>query len=167
MSQGKYCEAENLYVQSLSIREKKLGKDHPDIAESLQNLAELYQMQGKYDKAESLYIQSLEIRERVLGREHPDVANCLNNLAVLYMSQENYREAEPLFVKALEIFLQTFGQDHPNTRTVEISLMMVRLQITTGMSSEILQQTLLSNPDALTQLLHQMMLDDDYVVNED
>lgn len=166
-SQGKYCEAENLHVQALSIRKKKLGKDHPDIAESLQNLAELYQIQGKYDKAESFYMQSLEIRERVLGREHPDVANCLNNLAILYMSQENYYEAEPLFVKALEIFLQTFGQDHPNTKTVEISLMLLRLQIATGMSSEILQQTLLSNPDALTQLLQQMMLDNDYVDNAD
>ena len=39
---GRYSEAEPLYKQSLAIREKVLGPNHPDVAASLNNLAELY-----------------------------------------------------------------------------------------------------------------------------
>ena len=40
---------------SLAIREKALGPDHPDVATSLNNLAELYEAQGRYADAEPLY----------------------------------------------------------------------------------------------------------------
>jgi tetratricopeptide (TPR) repeat protein len=45
----------------LKIREKALGPEHPDVAESLNNLALLYEVQGKYVEAEPLYKQSLKI----------------------------------------------------------------------------------------------------------
>ena len=48
--------------------------DHPDVATSLNNLAELYRTQGDYAKAEPLYKRSLAIREKALGPDHPDVA---------------------------------------------------------------------------------------------
>lgn len=40
-TQGKYHEAEELYGQSLAIREQMLGADHPDVAVSLNNMARL------------------------------------------------------------------------------------------------------------------------------
>jgi len=43
-----YAEAEPLYKRSLAIREKALGPDHPDVAQSLNNLAVLYNTQGRY-----------------------------------------------------------------------------------------------------------------------
>ena len=52
MAQGKYAEAEPLFKRALAIREKALGKDHPDVATSLNNLALLYDSQGKYAEAE-------------------------------------------------------------------------------------------------------------------
>ena len=42
-SQGQYANAEPLYKRSLVIKE---GPDHPDVAVSLNGLAELYRMQG-------------------------------------------------------------------------------------------------------------------------
>ena len=39
---GRYAEAEPLYRRSLAIGEKQLGRDHPDVANSLDNLADLY-----------------------------------------------------------------------------------------------------------------------------
>ena len=41
-AQGQYAKAEPLYQRSLAIREKALGPEHPDVANSLNNLAELY-----------------------------------------------------------------------------------------------------------------------------
>lgn len=43
--QGKYAEAAALYERSQSIREKMLDPDHPDLAESLNNRAELLMAQ--------------------------------------------------------------------------------------------------------------------------
>jgi hypothetical protein len=40
--QGRYAESEPLYQRSLTIRERVLGPEHPDLAESLNDLAGLY-----------------------------------------------------------------------------------------------------------------------------
>jgi tetratricopeptide (TPR) repeat protein len=134
-TQGKYDEAEPLCQQSLAIRRrvcaihlvassrdhscKVLGEEHPDVAASLNNLAELLNAQGKYDDAEPLYRQSLAIDRKVsalmsgclfhrtscqvYGDEHPEVATNLNNLAALLAAQGKYDEAEPLYQQSLAI----------------------------------------------------------------
>ena len=43
--QGAYAEADPLYARSLAIREKVLGLEHPDVASSLSNRAELLKCQ--------------------------------------------------------------------------------------------------------------------------
>ena len=94
---GKYEEAIPYAKQVLAIREKVLGNEHPLVATSLNNLAELYRVIGRYSEAEPLYKRSLEIREKTLGSEHPSVAQSLNNLAVLYaFIGGRYADAEPL-----------------------------------------------------------------------
>lgn len=45
---GEYSQAEPLYKRSLAIWENALGKSHPNVATSLNNLAELYRTQGRY-----------------------------------------------------------------------------------------------------------------------
>jgi tetratricopeptide (TPR) repeat protein len=50
-----YADAEGLYKRSLAIREEKLGRDHPDVAQTLSNLGILYRNQGKYAEAEAHY----------------------------------------------------------------------------------------------------------------
>lgn len=47
------------------MREATLGSDHPDIAQSLNNLAALYNDRKQYDKAEPLYERALQIRLKV------------------------------------------------------------------------------------------------------
>jgi len=97
---GQYAKAEPLYQRSLSIQEAMLGKDHPDVALTLNNLALLYKSMGQYAKAERLYQRSLAIREAMLGKDHPDVANSLNNLAGLYEASDRTREAADLTDRA-------------------------------------------------------------------
>lgn len=45
--QGDYVDAEALYERSLTIREKALGPDHPDVGQSLNNWAMLLHKQVK------------------------------------------------------------------------------------------------------------------------
>ncbi len=49
-----------------------MEENHSDVAESLNNLAALYNTQGCYTEAEPLYLQALELSERVLGENHPN-----------------------------------------------------------------------------------------------
>jgi tetratricopeptide (TPR) repeat protein len=109
---GIFAEAEPLFRRSLEIREKQLGLEHLDVAESLNNLAVLLDSKGKYAEAEPLYRRSIEIREKQSGPEHLDVAYSLNNLAVLLMAIGKYAEAEPLYRRSLEIREKQLGPEH-------------------------------------------------------
>ncbi|PIX87234.1 MAG: hypothetical protein COZ31_11480 [Nitrospirae bacterium CG_4_10_14_3_um_filter_44_29] len=120
---GKYNEAIPYAKQVLEIYEKILGKDHPNVATSLNNLAGLYKVIGRYSEAEPLYKRSLEIREKAFGREHPSVAQSLYNLAGLYaFIGGRYAEAEPLHKRALEIYEKALGREHPSVAQSLISL---------------------------------------------
>ena len=99
--QARYAEAEPLYHRALAIREKAFGRDHPDVATVLNNLAALYSKQGRYADAEPLYQRSLAIREKALGRDHPDVAMALNSLAEVYNGQTRYADALPIIRRTL------------------------------------------------------------------
>ena len=61
----------------MAIRERALGRDHPDVAQSLNNLAGLYNTQGRYAEAEPLFQRSLAIAEKAFGGDHPHVATAL------------------------------------------------------------------------------------------
>ena len=112
--EGKYGKAIPLAEEALAIRQRILGKEHPDVATSLNNLAELYRVQGKYGEAEIYFLQSLDVFKSILGDNHPDVATSLNNLAELYHSQGKYGEAETHFLQALKMFKSILGEEHPD-----------------------------------------------------
>jgi CHAT domain-containing protein/Tfp pilus assembly protein PilF len=114
LSQGKYGEAEGLYQRALAIREKALGRDHLEVANSLIGLAFVYRDQGRYGEAEGVYQRALAIKEKALGRDHHDVANPLIGLATVYRDQGRYGEAEGLDRRALAIYEKARGQDHPD-----------------------------------------------------
>ncbi|MDZ8027733.1 MAG: tetratricopeptide repeat protein [Nostoc sp. DedQUE11] len=111
---GQYSEAEPLYEKALSLRQRLLGEEHPDVASSYNNLAGLYLSQGKYSEAEPLYQTALSLRQRLLGEDHFDVATSYNNLAALYYFQGRYSEAEPLYQTALSLRKRLLGEEHPH-----------------------------------------------------
>ncbi len=115
--QGEYQKAEPLYLADLEMSKKLLGDEHPNVAASLNNLANLYYSQGRYENAEPLYKESIKMRKKLLGDEHPSVANSLNNLAVLYDGQGRYEETEPLYKESLKMQKKLLGDEHPNVAT--------------------------------------------------
>ncbi len=105
------------FERALQILEKRLGKNHPDVATALNNLALLHYSRGNYDAAEPLYKRSLTIDEQTLGIDHAGVATDLNNLALLYKKKGNLEEAEPLLRRAMEIKEKNFDPGHPSLVT--------------------------------------------------
>ncbi|PKU32714.1 kinesin light chain 1 isoform x1 [Limosa lapponica baueri] len=78
-----------------------LGKDHPDVAKQLNNLALLCQNQGKYEEVEYYYQRALEIYQTKLGPDDPNVAKTKNNLASCYLKQGKFKQAETLYKEIL------------------------------------------------------------------
>lgn len=81
--QNKYKEAAHLLNDALAIREKTLGKDHPAVAATLNNLAVLYGKRGKYKEAEPLCKRALEIREKVYTVHRVLLSASNNNNVIL------------------------------------------------------------------------------------
>jgi tetratricopeptide (TPR) repeat protein len=141
--------------------EKKLGEDHPDVATSLNNLADLYRKQGRYPEAEPLFLRSLSIKEKQLGADHPSVATSLNNLAFLYNAQGNYVEAKTLSQRALTILQQKLGDHHPHTQKSLFATKMFNVQVLLdcgtqtllGLLQAIAQQENLPYPNTDTNLI--------------
>ncbi len=116
-ARGQYAEAALLFQETLTIRRDILGEDHPDTANSYNNLAATLRDQGKYAEAEAMHRRALAIRLKALGEGHPDTAASYNNIALTLFAQGKYAEAEAMHRRALAIYLKALGEDHPSTAT--------------------------------------------------
>ena len=59
-NQGRWDDAEQLFVQVMETRKTKLGADHPDTLTSMANLASTFWNQGRWEEAEKLEVQVME-----------------------------------------------------------------------------------------------------------
>jgi tetratricopeptide (TPR) repeat protein len=108
-----WTEAEPLMRRALAVSEKSFGTEHPVVAVSLNNLAQLLKATNRLAEAEPLMRRALAIDETSFGNERPNVAIRLNNLAQLLQDTNRLAEAEPLMRRALVIDEKSFGNEHP------------------------------------------------------
>ena len=122
-TKARYDRAERMMDGALALIEASRGKDHPDLAVRLNNLAQLLQATNRLGEAEPLMRRALAIDEASYGAEHPAVARDLNNLAGLMYATNRLGEAEPLMRRMVVIFLKfqrATGHPHPH-RDVALS----------------------------------------------
>jgi tetratricopeptide (TPR) repeat protein len=137
----------------VEIFEISYGPEHPNVATSLNNLAQLLQATNRLSEAEPLKRRALAIDEASYGPEHPDVAIDLNNLALLLQATNRLSEAEPLSRRGLLIFLDFLrqGYQHPNLRTASENYASVLVDM--GLSKEEAQTKIASmNSEATGKL---------------
>ncbi|KAK7177352.1 Kinesin light chain 5 [Paraphaeosphaeria sporulosa] len=116
-SDGRYEEAEEMFVQVIETRKTVLGEEHPDTLTSMANLASTYRIQGRWKEAEELEVQVMETFKRVLGEEHPATLTSMANLASTFWNQGRWKEAEELEVQVMETRKRVLGEEHPDTLT--------------------------------------------------
>ena len=114
---GKYKEAEHVLLRLISLREKVLGKDHSDTAESYNDIGLTYHNLGDYTKALEYYSKALDIREKVLGKEHPSTATTYASIGFTHHHQGDYPKALEYHFKDLAISEKMLGKEHPDTAT--------------------------------------------------
>src|SRR6266852_4447749 len=112
---GLYPRAQALQQQSMEIRQRVLGPEHPDTLTSMNDLALDLDDSGHYAEAEKLEREALDISRRVLGPEHPDTLILMSNLGNTLWQEGHYPEAEKLNRETLGIQRRVLGPDHPGT----------------------------------------------------
>jgi nucleoside phosphorylase/tetratricopeptide (TPR) repeat protein len=114
-SDGRYQEAEVLYMKLMRINQGQAGTTHPSTLISMANLASTYWNQGRWNEAEKIFVQVMEMRKTVLGAEHPDTLTSMANLASTYRDQGRWNEAEKLEVQVMETRKTVLGAENPST----------------------------------------------------
>src|SRR5260370_17771024 len=93
---GLYPRAQALQQQSVEIRQRVLGPEHPATLTSMNELALDLDNSGHYAEAEKLEREALDISRRVLGPEHPDTLAIIYNLGVIPAHRGHRSEAGQL-----------------------------------------------------------------------
>lgn len=105
---------EKLMVEARDIMADKLGKDNPQYAEILKNVAVLYISEGQYDIA----FNSLTVAENI-WRTKTGTKNNINAASIytltgdVYYQLKNYRKAEEFYNKSKDLYEKFFSASHP------------------------------------------------------
>ena len=111
---GDFNQALALAHQAFEIRRNLFNESHPDVAESLSNIASYTYDLGDPKQALNLAQQALEIQRDLFGEQHPDFASTLGNIASYTADLGDPKQALNLAQYSLEIRRDLFGEQHPN-----------------------------------------------------
>ncbi|MEO0396187.1 MAG: tetratricopeptide repeat protein, partial [Cyanobacteria bacterium P01_A01_bin.137] len=104
----------------------------PNVAMTLNNLANLQKAKNEYGAAEANYTEALTVY-RTLAEENPrtylpNVAMTLNNLAVLQSEKNEYGAAEANYTEALQL-RRTLAEENPRTYLPNVATTLINLSI--------------------------------------
>jgi len=116
-SEGNTDEAMRLQKEALEIRERILGRDDVDTADSMMIIASMLDWKGEKEKAMRMYKDALEIREKIFGRKHAKTAETLSFIATMLDEKGAVEEALKLYEEVVGIQKKIFGREHRNTAT--------------------------------------------------
>ena len=116
-SLGLFPRAESLLRQSLEIRLRVLGLEHPDTLKTMRALAGTVAQAGRYADGEKISRETLDIERRVLGPEHPETLGTMGQLAIdiEMQGQGRIREAEKLLQQTFDLQRRILGAKHLDT----------------------------------------------------
>jgi tetratricopeptide (TPR) repeat protein len=104
--QGKYAEAETLFIKALEVRRRVLGPD-PNTTRSMVNLSEVWLRQRKYAEAEPLLREALSNYEKLSDSWQRYLAQ--SELGGSLAGQRKYLEAEPLLLSGYQGMIHREG----------------------------------------------------------
>ena len=103
------------FEQALSLKQKVLAPNHPDIAISLLSIAAVQNELGNHEAALVAADKAVEIYRDAYGSESPQVAHPLGDRGESYELLGRYPEAERDLRMTVDLSAQWVGADHPWT----------------------------------------------------
>lgn len=105
-NQENKVEALHHYNTALTIYEKTLGKDHPNVATVKNNMGLLFDQMNQYDDALKLYNDAMRIYEKGSRELQPLLAITYNNIATAYDNKNNTKKAIEYYEKSMSLYNQ-------------------------------------------------------------
>jgi tetratricopeptide (TPR) repeat protein len=102
-----------LLDRALNLRREIYGPNHPLVALSLNDIAELYRDTKKYEEAAKVFEESVAVLRLSVGINHVYAAPVLFHYGESRRLQGRNQEALDLFEQAIKILETTFGPAHP------------------------------------------------------
>ena len=107
-------QVEKLMQESLQIMGNKLGKDNPQYAEILKNVAVLNISEKKYTIAFSSLTQAETIwRTKTGSKSNINAASIYSLTGDVYYQLKNYKKAEEFYNKGKDLYNRFFSSNHP------------------------------------------------------
>ena len=100
---GLYEKAEKILRKAVICAKTVRGKEHPDYATTLVNLANLLRMMKQWEESEALFYQALALYKITIGESHFIYAGTMNNLGLLYYEQGKLERAKECLEHSLHI----------------------------------------------------------------
>ncbi len=113
------------FTEALQLRERILGRDHPETLATRVNLAYVTAETGSPAAAESILRAAVSANRRVFSENHPLVAQTLNVLANVLIMLGKFDEADGALQEALGIARRTTSADSPQIDAALGSLAML------------------------------------------
>ncbi|HEY9489866.1 MAG TPA: tetratricopeptide repeat protein, partial [Chryseosolibacter sp.] len=105
---------EKLMLEGRDIMAEKLGKENPQYAEILKDVAVLYISQGKYDIAfNALTVAESIWRVKTGTKNNIKAASIYTLTGDVYYQIKNYRKAEEFYNKSKTLYEKFFSINHP------------------------------------------------------
>ena len=101
--QGKFEEAEKIYLRAIAGKTKAFGSNHISTLETVNALGYLYTEQREFKKAEETFLHALARYKKAKLLDYPSRLITVNNLGNLYTYQGKTKDAEKLYLHALAI----------------------------------------------------------------
>ncbi len=96
--QGRYAEAEPLYLKSLPVLAPAMGQSSLQYTRCFYSLASLYIDMGKYAEAEGMCAAAVNFYKTILGQTSDDYLGALGSMGVIYQGLAKYEKAEEVFL---------------------------------------------------------------------
>jgi tetratricopeptide (TPR) repeat protein len=100
---ARFASAEALLLRALALGRRRLGRRHPEVAWTLNDLGVLHKAQGRYADAARRYRLALQLLVDHHGDEAPELAPLYHNLGGLEHARGRYHQGEPLARRAVAL----------------------------------------------------------------
>ena len=131
-AQGHYQQARLRFDASLSLLEKVLGPNSPELVAVLHRLALVLEPLGVWAEAIALERRALAILETHFGSEHPQTADCRRRLAQHLFYNEYFEEALSMAQRALDTYKRTYAEDDDHVAAALLGVSEILLDMERG-----------------------------------
>ncbi|HSJ13145.1 MAG TPA: serine/threonine-protein kinase, partial [Longimicrobiales bacterium] len=126
---GDIALAERLLQQSLELRRRKFGEEHPTTIGTHSAIAGLLGRSGRTGEAERLYQSVLDSQIEHHGPAHPVVAGTLTGMVELYLRMDRIHAADSLLERAIRIREALISRTSPLIAMMLADRAMIQLRL--------------------------------------